>query len=291
MLCFLIFLHVNLLKSGLVGHLKGYHWRYSLLNLLVLLFAWINVYNLRVRHPVRLPVVIVVVAVSVEAVAHVSKELQTRTHREEKLARRLSQSKPVLISSSCAKAGDDKRKEGEEERGGGGKEGDLHGLVELVGEEDEEHKERHHQEAVAQGRVGRGPSVILIDIRHPEEDPGEDDGVEDTHQRDAEHDPQGDEGDLPGPGDDVVKFESKKHELENVDSTEQFQLKRSVMSHTPHTDGNTQDTDNHQGDEHKDPLVSPGVQVIRGQELEHEEQQVNSEGDKHGLVLGVLLCV
>ena len=63
--------------------------------------------------------------------------------------------------TSCAKAGDDKRKEGKEEGGGGGKEGDLHGLVELVGEEDEEHQERHYEEAVAQGRVGRGPSVIL----------------------------------------------------------------------------------------------------------------------------------
>ena len=65
------------------------------------------------------------------------------------------------FSTSGPKAGDDKRKEGEEEGGGGGKEGDLDSLVELVGQEDEEHQERHHQETVAQGRVGRGPSVIL----------------------------------------------------------------------------------------------------------------------------------
>ena len=125
-----------------------------------------------------------------------------------------------MFSTSGPKAGDDKRKEGEEEGGGGGKEGDLDSLVELVGQEDEEHQERHHQETVAQGRVGRGPSVILrrkslqiwiicnklkylIHVRHSEEDPGEDDGVEDTHQGDAEDDPQGDEGDLPGPGDDA----------------------------------------------------------------------------------------
>ena len=127
-----------------------------------------------------------------------------------------------MFSTSGPKAGDDKRKEGEEEGGGGGEEGDLDSLVELVGQEDEEHQERHHQETVAQGRVGRGPSVILrrmsfqiwiickhlkylIDVRHPEEDPGEDDGVEDAHQGDAEHDPQGDEGDLPGPGDDAER--------------------------------------------------------------------------------------
>ena len=36
-------------------------------------------------------------------------------------------------------------------------------------------------------------------------------------------------------------------------------------------------------------LVSPSVQVIRGQELEHEQQQVDGERDQHGLVLGVLL--
>ena len=65
------------------------------------------------------------------------------------------------LSTSGPKAGDDKRKEGEEEGGGGGKEGDLDSLVELVGQEDEEHQERHHQETVAQGRVGRGPPVVL----------------------------------------------------------------------------------------------------------------------------------
>ena len=70
------------------------------------------------------------------------------------------------FSTSGPKAGDDKRKEGEEEGGGGGKEGDLDSLVELVGQEDEEHQERHHQETVAQGGVGRGPSVILKRCRN-----------------------------------------------------------------------------------------------------------------------------
>ena len=47
------------------------------------------------------------------------------------------------------------------------------------------------------------PALVSIDIRHPEENPSEDDGVEDTHQGDAEHDPERDEGNLPGPGDDA----------------------------------------------------------------------------------------
>ena len=37
----------------------------------------------------------------------------------------------------------------------------------------------------------------LVDVGHPKENPGEDDGVEDAHQGDAEYDPEGDEGDLP----------------------------------------------------------------------------------------------
>ena len=45
------------------------------------------------------------------------------------------------------------------------------------------------------------PALVSIDVRHPEEDPGEDDGVEDSHQGDAEDNPQRDEGNLPGPGD------------------------------------------------------------------------------------------
>ena len=35
--------------------------------------------------------------------------------------------------------------------------------------------------------------------------------------------------------------------------------------------------------------MSPGIEVVRGEELEHEEQEVNGERDQHGLVLGVLL--
>ena len=45
--------------------------------------------------------------------------------------------------------------------------------------------------------------MVRVNVRHPQEDPREDDGVEDTDQGDAEHDPQGDEGDLPGPRNDT----------------------------------------------------------------------------------------
>ena len=79
-----------------------------------------------------------------------------------------------------------------------------------------------------------------------------------------------------------------------------------VVSDAPHTDGNTDDADNHQGYEHQDPLiqtametfysslshlVSPGVEVVSRQELEHKEQQMHSETNQHGLVLKVLLIV
>ena len=70
-------------------------------------------------------------------------------------------------------------------------------LIQLVGEEDQEDKKRDNEEAVTQGRVGRGPPLVGVDVGHPQQDAGEDDGVEDAHQRDAEHDPEGDEGDLP----------------------------------------------------------------------------------------------
>ena len=45
--------------------------------------------------------------------------------------------------------------------------------------------------------------MVGVDVGHPQQDAGEDDGVEDTHQGDAEHDPERDEGNLPGPGDDA----------------------------------------------------------------------------------------
>ena len=45
--------------------------------------------------------------------------------------------------------------------------------------------------------------MVRVNVRHPQEDPREDDGVEDADQGDAEHDPQGDEGDLPGPRNDT----------------------------------------------------------------------------------------
>ena len=52
-----------------------------------------------------------------------------------------------------------------------------------------------------QCRIGGGPALLCVDLRHPEEDPGEDDGVEDADERDAEHDPKRHEADLPRPHD------------------------------------------------------------------------------------------
>ena len=109
-----------------------------------------------------------------------------------------------LYFTSCAKAGDDESEEGEKERRGSSKVWDLDGVVQLVGEQDQKHQEGHHEEAVAQGRVGGGASMVSVDIGHAQKDAGEDDGVEDTHQGDAEHYPERDEGDLPGPGDDAA---------------------------------------------------------------------------------------
>ena len=130
----------------------------------------------------------------------------------------------------------------------------------------------------------------LVDVGHPKENPGEDDGVEDAHQGDAEHDPEGDEGDLPWPGDDAaeqMKIITEKSRENMIDLTcqawaretqiEECWLHRTapaqmsydwalkwrkrdcsswspVVSYTPDTDGDAEDADHHQGDEHQDPL-------------------------------------
>ena len=49
-----------------------------------------------VRHPVGLPVVVVV---GVETVAHVAEQLKTRTDGEQELTRRLPQTEPILVTS------------------------------------------------------------------------------------------------------------------------------------------------------------------------------------------------
>ena len=105
--------------------------------------------------------------------------------------------------TSGAKTGNDKREKCQKQRRSCSKVWDLDSLVQLVGEKDEEDEERHNEEAVSQGGVGRGSPMVRVNVRHPQEDPREDDGVEDADQGDAEHDPQGDEGDLPGPRNDT----------------------------------------------------------------------------------------
>ena len=80
--------------------------------------------------------------------------------------------------------------------------------------------------------------MVGVDVGHPQQDAGEDDGVEDAHQRDAQHDPEGDEGDLPGPGDDAVQLEGEEDELEDVDGAEELQLEGPIVANSPHTDGN-----------------------------------------------------
>ena len=59
--------------------------------------------------------------------------------------------------TSATKTGDDECEEGEKERGRSCEIWDLDSLVHLVSEEDEEDQERHHEEAVAQGRVSGRP--------------------------------------------------------------------------------------------------------------------------------------
>ena len=54
---------------------------------------------------------------------------------------------------------------------------------------------------VTDGRIRRISSLILIHFRHPENDSGEDDGVQDSDERDAQDDPQGHECNLARPGD------------------------------------------------------------------------------------------
>ena len=105
--------------------------------------------------------------------------------------------------TSGAKTGNDKREKCQKQRRSCSKVWDLDSLVQLVGQKDEEDEERHNEEAVSQGGVGRGSPMVRVNVRHPQEDPREDDGVEDADQGDAEHDPQGDEGDLPGPRNDT----------------------------------------------------------------------------------------
>ena len=97
--------------------------------------------------------------------------------------------------------------------------------------------------------------MVGVDVGHPQQDAGEDDGVEDAHKRDAEHDPEGDEGDLPGPGDDAVQLESEEDKLEDVDGAEEFKFKGAIMANGPHTDGNGDHADENQRDKHKDPHV------------------------------------
>ena len=50
-----------------------------------------------------------------------------------------------------------------------------------------------------QSRIGGRPALFGVDLWHPEEDSGEDDGVEDADEGDAQHDPQRHEADLPRP--------------------------------------------------------------------------------------------
>ena len=62
-----------------------------------------------------------------------------------------------LQLTPATKTGNDECEEGEKERRRRSEVWDLDSLVHLVSEEDEEDQERHHEEAVAQGRVSGRP--------------------------------------------------------------------------------------------------------------------------------------
>ena len=70
-----------------------------------------------------------------------------------------------------------------------------------------------------------------------------------------------------------------------------FEIREPIVSDTPNTDGNGDDADKHKWDEDQDPHVSPGIEVVSSEELEHEQQEVNCQADQHGLVLNIFFCI
>ncbi len=63
------------------------------------------------------------------------------------------------------------------------------------------------------------------------------------------------------------------------------------MPDAPDADGHGDEADKDERHEDEDPQVSPGLQVVGHEQLEHKEQQVGGQRDEHGLVLHVLVGV
>lgn len=64
-------------------------------------------------------------------------------------------------------------------------------------------------------------------------------------------------------------------------------LKRPVIFDGPDTDADRDEGKEHEGDEDQDPGVGLGLQVVTGQELKHQQQQVHPRTDHHRLELNM----
>lgn len=121
-------------------------------------------------------------------------------------------------------------------------------------------------------------------LRGTHQDAAEDETVQDTGNTNAEDDPHGNKNHFPAPGHKLVQFQGQEDKLQSVDCEKHFQLKTTVMLHGPHTGTDTGHTAKDQWDKDEHPeVVSGSAEAITGEELEHEQDEVQRQADEHRL--------
>lgn len=144
-----------------------------------------------------------------------------------------------------------------------------------------------HGDGVAQGRVH---GLSLLQGRHlwrAHENPAEDEAVEHAGHTDAQHDPHGHEDHLPAPRHEPVQLEREEDELQRIHREEHFQLEAAVVLDGPHARTHAGHATEDERDEHEHPQVIAGAETVAGQELEHEQDEVQGQADEHRLELHV----
>jgi len=131
-----------------------------------------------------------------------------------------------------------------------------------------------HRANVSHRRVQCRLLLLQRDLRRAHHDATEDDVVQHADQAQAYNNPHWHEHHVPVPVDKAIQLQRQRDKLQRIDCQEELQLEGAIVLHGPNAGAHAHHRAEDQRDEDQHPQVAVRGQLIAGQQLEHQEDQV-----------------
>lgn len=148
-------------------------------------------------------------------------------------------------------------------------------------------EDQKHGERVSQGRIYGRALLHWRYLGRPQQNSTIDETIQHTRYAQAQDDPNGNKNDFPAPRNKVVQFQRQEDKLQRIHGQEHLQLETAIVFHGPNTGAHAGQTAKDQGDKDEHPEMISRAQSITGQELKHEQDEMQRQADQHRLKLDI----